>query len=247
MHIIHATFKICIIPNLMLPKSALPDARLTPRNSRHAQPRILPEFGQSLAAQLLNHVPPQAVIVVMFRQRPDRMKMIGQQHPSINDKRMVASGAVDRLTQSGTKCRLEQDGLTLMRDDREKECPARGLGAAVIGHGSSIGVWVVYVRCGGLTWGGFTCGGFTCGGFTCGALKSAPYSMFFQICSNPGQALESGISVILTQISSIKNLVGCALERTVFKPTHLERETTTFNFCRFIFFQTASNPSLVQG
>jgi hypothetical protein len=230
MHVIHAAFKIGIIPNLMLPKPTLPNTRFTPRNSRCAQPRVVPEFWQGFAAQLLYHVPTQAVISVMFRQRPNGMKVVGQQHPSINGERMVASGAGHSLAQRYTKCRLEQDGLALMRDNGEKERSARGLGTAVIGHGSSIG-------------------------FTCGALKSAPYGNFcqyFQMFLNPGQVqntFERRISEILTKISSIKNLVGCALERTAPNPTNLER-TTTFNFHMFAFFQvlqTLPPPSQVQG
>lgn len=253
MHIIHAAFKICIIPNLVLPKPSLPDAGFTPRNSRCAQPRVLPEFWQGFAAQLLDHVPTQAVIGVTFRQRPNGMKVVGQQHPSINAERMVASGAGDRLAQSSTKCRLEQDGLTLMRDNREKERPARGLGAAVIGHGSSIGFWGVDVRCGGFTCGAFTWGGFMCGGFTGGALKSAPYGNFcqyFQMFSNPGQvqnAFEHGISEILTKISSIKNLVGCALERTAPNPPNLERTKKKSHFRMFAFYQAASYASQAQS
>jgi hypothetical protein len=232
MHVIHAAFKIGIIPNLMLPKPRLPNTRFTPRNPRRTQSRVLPEFGQGFAAQLLDHVPTQAEISVIFRQRPNGVKMVRQQHPSINRERMVASGTVDCFAQGSTKHRLEQDRLALMRDDREKERPARGLDTAVIGHGSSID------------------------GFTCGALKSAPYGNFcqyFQMFLNPGQVqntFERRICAILTKISSIKNLVGCALERTVLNPTNLERTTTTFNFHMFAFFQvlqTLPPPSLVQG
>jgi hypothetical protein len=226
MQIIHAAFKIRIVSNLMLPKPALPDAGFTSRDSRCAQSRVVPEFWQGFAAQLLNYVPTQAELGVMFGQCPNGVKMVRQQHPGINGERMVTSGAGHCLAQGSTKHRLEQDRLALMRDNGEKKCSARGLGTAVIGHGSSIGFWGVDVRCGRFT------------GSVC-----------FQIFSNSDRirnAFKHRISAILTQISSIKNIVGCALERTASNPTNLER-TTAFNLRMFAFFQAASYPGQVQS
>ncbi len=143
MNVIHAAFKIGIIPNLMLPKPPLPNARFASRHPRRAQPRVVPDFWQGFAAQLLDHVPTQAEIGVIFGQCPNGVQVVGQQHPSINRERMMASGARHRLAQRCPKCRLEQNGLPLMRDHREKKRAARGIGAAIIRHGSSIRFWDV--------------------------------------------------------------------------------------------------------
>ena len=155
--VIHAPLEIGIVSNLMLPKPALPNAAFTPRSSRGTQPRVIVQGVRGLAAKLFDHVPTQAVIAVVFGQRPDGVQVIGQQHPSVDGERMVRSGACHRVAQGGAKRWLEQDVLALVRDDGEKEGAARGLGAAVIGHGSSVRVWGL--RAG--LWGG--------------ALESAPY------------------------------------------------------------------------
>jgi hypothetical protein len=160
MQVIHAPLEIGIVSNLMFPEPALPNAAFTPHCSRGAQPRVVLQGVRGLAAELFDHVPAQAIIAIVFGQRPDGVQVVGQQHPGIDAERMVCARACHRVTQGGAKPWLEQDVLALVRDDGEEEGAAWGLGAAVIGHGSSVRVWDVWA------------------GLRGGALKSAPYGAY---------------------------------------------------------------------
>lgn len=96
MNIRRVSFGIVVITDLVLPEPALPQAELRSFGARGAavcrqQMTCLPAY------QPFNHVPAQCIISIAVRQRPDTMKMIGQQHKRVDLKRMGLPDGADTL------------------------------------------------------------------------------------------------------------------------------------------------------
>lgn len=87
MQIIHMSLKIQIIPYEMVPESSLPDAGFAALGRRFLGWSVLSSQIAALAADgSLNDRPTGTEIIIIFRQRPDSMKVIGQQHPRLDVK-----------------------------------------------------------------------------------------------------------------------------------------------------------------
>ena len=78
MQIIHMALKIQVIPDLMLPKASLPDTAFS------AFPLGITQFGETVPIIVItsaylsfNDSPTSPGIIILRRQGPDRMKMIG--------------------------------------------------------------------------------------------------------------------------------------------------------------------------
>ena len=83
-------------PQMVFPKPPLPNATLLPRDVACAQrplrqARRKPRFDQP---------PARCKIAIAGRQRPDRVQMIGQDHPRLYDKPAFGAGCAHRLAQA---------------------------------------------------------------------------------------------------------------------------------------------------
>lgn len=105
MQIIQMLIKTHIITDSMLPKSLLPD--------------IWKLISTMILGKTLDLPPPFGIINVIFRQLPNGMQMIGQQHPRHNFKRIFLAHSLNRLAQRLSDFRVGQYGLTLCRHQRE--------------------------------------------------------------------------------------------------------------------------------
>ena len=85
MNIFNVLYEVAIISDLMFPKTSLPD-RLFAFNKAGIRLTTL-EFIMALPAEITLYLsPPHRKIGVVFRQGPNTMQMVGQQHKSVNGK-----------------------------------------------------------------------------------------------------------------------------------------------------------------
>ena len=87
MKIIQVALKIQIIPNKMVPEPSLPYVAFAALGRRFVDWSVISSQIAALAADgSLNDRPTGTEIIIIFRQRPDSMKVIGQQHPRLDGK-----------------------------------------------------------------------------------------------------------------------------------------------------------------
>ena len=79
MQIIQMALKIQIIPNKMVPESSLPDAAFAALGRRFVDRSVISSQKAALAADgSLYNRPTGTEIIIILRQRPNGMKVIGQ-------------------------------------------------------------------------------------------------------------------------------------------------------------------------
>lgn len=124
MYILDMPYKIAIIPDLVFPVASLPDSLFSPLQLR---PRLL-HFEVIMTASgkmTLDLPPPHRKIIIIFRQCPNTVQMIGQQNKGINDKRVLADNSLKRFFHQRDVRVMAQNLLPLVRDNRKKErCPS---------------------------------------------------------------------------------------------------------------------------
>jgi hypothetical protein len=129
--IIHVPFKIPLVADYMLPISPLPDAsfpfaRAAGRNSFSAWQRSgEPSLDQS---------PAYGEVGLAFRQTPDAMKMIRQDHDAFDDKWIPGTHAPERLAQLGNMPNQQIVVPALCQIHREEIAPTGNSCAGVGSH-----------------------------------------------------------------------------------------------------------------
>jgi len=135
MKIIQVALKIQIIPNKMVPESSLPYAPLaahafgTVNWSPHSFQRPTP-----LAHDSFNNSPSRGKVVVIFRQRPNGMKMIRQQHPGLNGEGQRLPHLLNPLPHGSPDMVGGQDWLASQRDHGKEIGAALYFDAPVFRH-----------------------------------------------------------------------------------------------------------------
>ena len=108
----------------------MPDAAFAPRIANRAEPFL---FRQRFRKAALDQPPAHREIVVVRRQGPDRMKMIGQDDNCVDRKAMARARDRHRLTQGRDV--VDEQGLPPLQEvDREEPAPARNERATIIRH-----------------------------------------------------------------------------------------------------------------
>lgn len=135
-NVLHASGKIRLITNPMLPKPTLPQGRFATflTRLRHGS-SILIRRSTLLAHAAFDQCPPQRVVFVTIRQGPHTMQMIREQNPSVNIKRERSANFRHRRPQGVPHRFFKEERTPLIRDNSEKERPARNAYTSVIRHG----------------------------------------------------------------------------------------------------------------
>jgi len=76
--------------------------------------------------------------MIVLGERPERVKMIRENHDRVDGEGPAPSGFRKRRSQQRNGRAGAQYRRTIRGDDREKEGPARGERTAVIGHGVNV-------------------------------------------------------------------------------------------------------------
>ena len=121
--------QIFIVSDMMLPKPPLPQS-------------VFPSVFVACAARGgwhgageagFDHAPPGREIAIPFRQRPDAMHVVGQDHPGVDGKGANRAGLLHGGAQ-GVDLAGQGIGAALGEVDREEHGRSGFLGAQVIGH-----------------------------------------------------------------------------------------------------------------
>jgi hypothetical protein len=98
MNILDMADKIAIISNLMFPEAALPNCLFSFIKMRRSLPPFEP-FPAMPAEVTLDLAPSHGEVVVIFRQCPDAMQMVRQQHKSVDGKRVMLHDGLESFSQ----------------------------------------------------------------------------------------------------------------------------------------------------
>jgi hypothetical protein len=133
--VIHVFFKIVVIPNLMFPEATLPDGLFAMFVFRLIHPCLIVQLRFVLLCKFrFDQTPALRIIGIIFRQRPDAMHVIRQQHPRFDAKRIVLPHLCDGVTQGMAVFRLDKEFLPLICYHGKKVSCTFGIGAAVVRH-----------------------------------------------------------------------------------------------------------------
>jgi hypothetical protein len=98
MNIFDMTDKIAVISDLMFPETALPDSLFSFIKLRCRLPSS--ELFPAMPAEVtLDLAPSRGEVVVIFRQGPDAMQMVRQQHKSVDGKRVSFQDGLESFSQ----------------------------------------------------------------------------------------------------------------------------------------------------
>ena len=135
MEIIQVVLEIQIIPNKMVPESSLPDAAFAALGRRFLGWSVLSSQIAALAADgSLNDRPTGTEIIIIFRQRPDGMKVIRQQHPGLDGEGQGLPHLLNPLSQGGPDMVVNQEWSASKRDHGKEIAAAFYSDSAVFRH-----------------------------------------------------------------------------------------------------------------
>jgi hypothetical protein len=135
MDIIQVALKIQIVPDEMVPESSLPDAGFAALGRRFLGWSVLSSQIAALAADgSLNDRPTGTEIIIIFRQGPDGMKVIRQQHPGLDGEGQRLPHLLNPLPQGGPDMVVNQKWSASKRDHGKEIAAAFYSDSAVFGH-----------------------------------------------------------------------------------------------------------------
>ena len=142
MDVIAVDVEIPLIANRVFPEPALPDAPfafLLP-SSRQSFPRR-----EGSGKRCLDQPPSRGIVRIVRRQRPQAMKMIGENDDSVEVKRSLPPHGNKGGTQGGNVFR-KQTTVAFQEGDREKVGAAGDIGADVVRHGREFAAFAAQVK-----------------------------------------------------------------------------------------------------
>jgi len=132
---VHVPVEVVFITDQMIPETMLPKRTLLSLASPGVQPfRAIQTFPATLRNDSFNDAPARRKIAIIWRQTPDAMQMIGQQHPGNDFERLGLPGELNPLAQRRADIVIDQKSLPAERNHREKIHPARHINASIIRH-----------------------------------------------------------------------------------------------------------------
>jgi len=137
--VVEVVFVVLLIFERMLPKLWLPHAA-SPITAAASGLRLLraSQGEPRLRELLLDPCPTPGVLIVARRQRPDGMKMVGQQHNGVDHERPSRSARSQEASQQ-CSCRLITEKLrSPVCHQREEERSAGNIRTSPVGHGITI-------------------------------------------------------------------------------------------------------------
>ena len=122
MNIFNMLCEVTIISDLVFPKTVLPD-RLLAFNKAGIR-LTTPEFGMAFPAEITLYLPPShRKIGVVFRQGPNTMQMVGQQHKGIYGKGVAIDNMLKGFPDQPDLRLITQKPLSPVgHDGKEKSC-----------------------------------------------------------------------------------------------------------------------------
>lgn len=134
MDVIHVPGQVIIRCDRMLPKSPLPNPRLTPLLPGFAPFPFLAACRQIPHRKLpFDLLPPDRIIVIPFRQRPDRVKVFRQQADRHGCERVTILNNPPHLVQDGSGVFAGEDGVSVTGHHGEI-IGVCSIDSAIIGH-----------------------------------------------------------------------------------------------------------------
>ena len=139
MDVIDMPVEVGLITDEMFPESMLPQGALVPFSSARIHPFRSIEPGlATLRDHPLDDTPTVGEILISGRQCPESMHVVGQQHPTLDHKRMGRTKRSDRFPQGRVHIDIGEKGLAPIGVDGEEIGASRHMGATVIRHGGII-------------------------------------------------------------------------------------------------------------
>lgn len=134
-YVIHMPLKISLIPYLVFPVAPLPQAAFAPLAPRCAEPFIPVQLIAALAADMaFDHAPAFGEIRITFRQSPDAMQVVRQQHLGQHTERIRRTGLGDAFPQCGSYRFIGQHGLPPVGVDGEEIGATPDVDSSVFRH-----------------------------------------------------------------------------------------------------------------
>jgi len=132
---VHMAVEVVFITDQMIPETMVPKRTLLSLASPGVQPfRVIQTFPATLSNDPFNDAPARRKIGIIWRQTPDAMQMIGQQHPGNDFERLRLPGELNPLAQRRTDIVIDQKSLPAERNHREKIHSTRYINTQVIRH-----------------------------------------------------------------------------------------------------------------
>src|SRR3990172_9908158 len=123
MHVLDMADKIQVIYDLMFPETSLPDCLLP--LVLVADCSVALEFLPAVSAEIAFDLTPSCrEIVVILRQCPNAVQMIGQQNKSVKGKWMTKNDIFKRFTQQIDIRSIAENRAPFVCDNCKKECCA---------------------------------------------------------------------------------------------------------------------------
>lgn len=141
MDVMKMQVEVVAVTDRVLPESALPDAATTIALPRRRN-RPFPSAGREplLGEGFLEQAESRGEIAVPFRQRPQRMQVVGQEHHRIDVEWMTATTGDDGFVQDLTGQIIAQESRAAIGDKGEEERPAGNKGAPIVGHATIVSI-----------------------------------------------------------------------------------------------------------
>src|SRR5262245_13281377 len=135
-NVIDMTRKIRFIADQVLPKPMLPERTLMPHGSPSRHPlRSMKTYPTAPGHRPLVDSPSRREIMIVGRQSPRGVQMIGQEHPGLDHKGMLGVNHGDAGSQYGPHVSVSQKRLAAEGSDRKEIRTTIEPGTTVIGHG----------------------------------------------------------------------------------------------------------------